>query len=109
MTYQVQLYLRPLKIGELEINAVAYRLSNFSYGLDTSGKRTTGSVGVNGKQELKPRGQRLNNNENERFNVVYATDNRLNLKIAAPAPLLEVSIVIFLIFYYFTMLMMIVL
>lgn len=52
-------------------------------------------MGVYGKQELKPRGQRLNNNENERFNVVYATDNRLNLEIAAPAPLLEVSCAFF--------------
>ncbi|RDD44153.1 Trafficking protein particle complex subunit 8 [Trichoplax sp. H2] len=87
----IQLYIRPLKIGELEISAITYRLSNYSFALDSSGKRMTGSVGVCGKQELRPVGNRLNNTENERFNVVYATDNRLHLNVVAPAPLLEVS------------------
>eukprot|EP00736_Rhodelphis_marinus_P007874 Rmarinus@m.59 len=71
----IQLRVRPLVEGDLNIEAVTWTLNGV----------------VKCRHVLKPKKKRLNETAEQRKGKVYAEDRRLQLRVCGPMPLLEVS------------------
>lgn len=89
--------MTPCCIGELHIKGVKYNLSSIAIGgplEDSLNTRETHpavtAVSMLGKLDLTITGPRLNHTKAEKTSVIHGQDNRLNLLVAPPMPLLEV-------------------
>jgi len=60
------------------------------FSLPTGAASAMASVSMLGRLDLVLKGPRLNNTKAEKTSVVHGLDNRLNLDVVAPMPLLEV-------------------
>lgn len=71
----VRLKITPTQTGDLSIRGVRWKVLN----------------NIHGFKLFQVRGRRLNDTKQQRTTIQYEQDNRLNLKVVAPTPLLDVK------------------
>ncbi|XP_073332203.1 trafficking protein particle complex subunit 8 [Pagrus major] len=92
-TKMARLRLLPHRTGQLNIVGVVYNLAAASSGEiapNSEGQQTFDLMVVHGKQDLKIQGPRLNQTKEDKMTVRHGPDQRLNLIITSPMPLMEV-------------------
>ncbi|XP_054880101.1 trafficking protein particle complex subunit 8 isoform X2 [Poeciliopsis prolifica] len=92
-TKTARLKLLPHKTGQLNIVGVIYNLTSSLFGeasSDNEGQQTLDSMMIHGRQDLKIQGPRLNLTKEDKMQVRYGTDRRLEPVITPPMPLMEV-------------------
>ncbi|XP_061681125.1 trafficking protein particle complex subunit 8 isoform X2 [Syngnathoides biaculeatus] len=91
-TKMARLRLLPHRTGCLSITGVVYKLAAASSPEtpDDDGLQKAETVVVDGKQDLKIRGPRLNHTKEDKMFVRYGPDRRLEPIITPPMPLMEV-------------------
>uniref|UniRef100_A0A3Q2EAP7 Trafficking protein particle complex subunit 8 n=1 Tax=Cyprinodon variegatus TaxID=28743 RepID=A0A3Q2EAP7_CYPVA len=97
-TKTARLKLLPHRTGQLNIVAVVYNLTSSHFGEPSSdpegkpalpGRRTSESMMVRGRQDLKIQGPRLNLTKEDKMLVRHGPDRRLEPIITPPMPLME--------------------
>ncbi|KAL7637184.1 UNVERIFIED_CONTAM: hypothetical protein RMT77_011896 [Armadillidium vulgare] len=86
----VAIDLWPQRIGRIHIKGIAYKISLTPDVILANESCTPVTVEV--KQDIEVKGPRLNNTLQERSNVVYARDERLNIKVLPSLPNLSVEL-----------------
>ncbi|XP_014330677.1 trafficking protein particle complex subunit 8 [Xiphophorus maculatus] len=92
-TKTARLKLLPHRTGQLNIVGVIYNLTSSHFGeasSNTEGQQTLDSMIIRGRQDLKIQGPRLNLTKEDKMQVRYGTDRRLEPIITPPMPLMEV-------------------
>lgn len=92
---QAHLTVIPCQTGQLHITAIKYSLTSAAINGPVDEKSSNpadaeSAVSMLGRLDLALKGPRLNNTKAERTSVVHGLDNRLNLDVVPPMPLLEV-------------------
>ena len=86
-------------MGELRVTGVRYSLSSLaiggpvedSYNIPAEPHPAVSAVSMLGRLDLAVQGPRMNSNKAEKTSIVYGPDQRLNLVVVHPMPLLEVG------------------
>ncbi|KAF7203778.1 trafficking protein particle complex subunit 8 [Nothobranchius furzeri] len=92
-TKMARLRLLPHRTGQLNIVGVVYDLTSSFAGetaSNTEGQQALSQMTVRGRQDLKIRGPRLNLTKEDKMQVRYGADQRLEPIITPPMPLMEV-------------------
>ena len=95
---QAHLTVIPCQTGQLHITAIKYSLTSVAingpvdekFSVPAAAASAMTTVSMLGRLDLVLKGPRLNNTKAEKTSVVHGLDNRLNLDVVAPMPLLEV-------------------
>lgn len=96
---QAHLTVIPCQTGQLHITAIKYSLTSVAingpvdekFSVPAGAASAMTAVSMLGRLDLVLKGPRLNNTKAEKTSVVHGLDNRLNLDVVAPMPLLEVT------------------
>lgn len=97
-TKAAHLTVIPCQTGQLHITAIKYSLTSVAingpvdekFSVPAGAASAMTAVSMLGRLDLVLKGPRLNNTKAEKTSVVHGLDNRLNLDVVAPMPLLEV-------------------
>ena len=95
---QAHLTVIPCQTGQLCITGIKYSLTSVAingpvdekFSIPAGAASAMTAVSMLGRLDLVLKGPRLNNTKAEKTSVVHGLDNRLNLDVVPPMPLLEV-------------------